>query len=104
MKLHLKELLIATAASATLAGGIAPALAESGDNKKSYGVSLAGSNDCAAGPRTSCAGTSSVDYQGNALKLVPAVTCTKMKIPAMADGITVTAGIEAVSGRIFLRW
>lgn len=33
MKLHLKELLIATAASATLAGGIAPALAESGDNK-----------------------------------------------------------------------
>jgi hypothetical protein len=38
------------------------------------------------------------------MKLVPAVTCTKMKIPAMADGITVTAGIEAVSGRIFLRW
>ena len=45
MKLHLKELLIATAAAATLAGGIAPALAESSDNKKCYGVSLAGTND-----------------------------------------------------------
>jgi len=86
MKLRLKEILIATAATATLAGGITPALAESGDNEKCYGVSLAGTNDCAAGPGTSCAGTSTVDYQGNAWKLVPAGTCTKMKIPAMANG------------------
>ncbi|MBL6782647.1 MAG: DUF2282 domain-containing protein [Alphaproteobacteria bacterium] len=86
MNLHLKEILIATAATATLAGGVAPALAQTGDNEKCYGVSMAGANDCAAGPGTTCAGTSSVDYQGNAWKHVPAGTCTKMKLPAMANG------------------
>ena len=35
-------------------------------NVKCYGIALAGQNDCAAGPGTSCAGTSTVDYQGNA--------------------------------------
>ncbi|HLE66967.1 MAG TPA: DUF2282 domain-containing protein [Burkholderiales bacterium] len=48
---------------------------------KCYGVSLAGKNDCAAGPGTSCAGTSKVDYQANAWKYVPKGTCTKMKTP-----------------------
>ena len=47
--------------------------------EKCYGVSLAGQNDCAAGPGTSCAGTSKVDYQGNAWKYVPKGTCTTMK-------------------------
>ncbi|NQV83657.1 MAG: DUF2282 domain-containing protein [Rhodospirillales bacterium] len=46
--------------------------------EKCFGVSLKGKNDCAAGPGTSCAGTSTVDYQGNAWKLVPAGTCVKM--------------------------
>jgi uncharacterized membrane protein len=32
---------------------------------------LAGKNDCAAGPGTTCAGTSKVDYQANAWKYVP---------------------------------
>ena len=45
--------------------------------EKCYGVSLAGQNDCAAGPGTTCAGTSTVDYQGNAWKLVPAGDCVK---------------------------
>ena len=49
--------------------------------EKCYGISLAGQNDCAAGPGTSCAGTSKVDYQGNAWKYVPAGTCTSMKTP-----------------------
>lgn len=49
--------------------------------EKCYGVSLAGKNDCAAGPGTSCAGTSKVDYQGNAWKLVKAGTCTSIKTP-----------------------
>lgn len=43
--------------------------------EKCYGVSLAGKNDCAAGPGTSCAGTSVVDYQGNAWTYVDAGTC-----------------------------
>ena len=46
--------------------------------EKCFGVSLKEKNACAAGPGTSCAGTSPVDYQGNAWKLVPAGTCVKM--------------------------
>lgn len=49
--------------------------------EKCYGVSLAGKNDCAAGPGTSCAGTSKADYQGNAWKSVAKGTCTAMKTP-----------------------
>ncbi len=49
--------------------------------EKCYGVSLAGKNDCAAGPGTTCAGTSKVDYQGNAWKLVAKGTCTTIKTP-----------------------
>ena len=43
--------------------------------EKCYGISLAGANDCAAGPGTTCAGTSTVDYQGNAWTFVEAGTC-----------------------------
>ncbi|MDA4847130.1 DUF2282 domain-containing protein [Hoeflea poritis] len=49
--------------------------------EKCYGVSLAGKNDCAAGPGTTCAGTSTVDYQGNAWTLVENGTCTTMELP-----------------------
>lgn len=49
--------------------------------EKCYGVALAGKNDCAAGPGTTCAGTSKVDYQGNAWKNVPAGTCAGIKTP-----------------------
>ena len=49
--------------------------------EKCYGVSMAGKNDCAAGPGTTCAGSAKVDYQGNAWKLVPAGTCTTIKTP-----------------------
>ena len=49
--------------------------------EKCYGVSMAGKNDCAAGPGTTCAGTSKMDYQGNAWKFVPAGTCTTLKTP-----------------------
>lgn len=49
--------------------------------EKCFGVSLAGENDCAAGPGTSCAGTSKVDYQGNAWKLVPKGSCVTITTP-----------------------
>lgn len=49
--------------------------------EKCFGVSLAGKNDCAAGPGTSCAGTSKVNYQGNAFVLVDKGTCTTIKTP-----------------------
>ncbi|NNC63980.1 MAG: DUF2282 domain-containing protein [Gammaproteobacteria bacterium] len=49
--------------------------------EKCYGVSLAGQNDCAAGPGTTCAGTSTIDYQSNAWKLVPQGTCADIETP-----------------------
>jgi uncharacterized membrane protein len=49
--------------------------------EKCYGVSQAGKNDCAAGPGTSCAGSSKVDYQGSAWKFVPAGTCVTINTP-----------------------
>jgi uncharacterized membrane protein len=49
--------------------------------EKCYGVAKAGENDCKAGAGTTCAGTSKVDYQKDAWKLVPAGTCTKIKSP-----------------------
>lgn len=48
---------------------------------KCWGVALAGQNDCYAGPGTTCAGTSMVNYQGNEFKLVPKGTCTSIKTP-----------------------
>lgn len=55
----------------------APAYAE---KIKCYGVSKAGANDCAAGPGTTCAGTSKVDYQGNAWSMVEAASCEDIVI------------------------
>jgi uncharacterized membrane protein len=76
---------------AALASGIAMAQDKMDQDKqmkdkktameKCYGVSMAGKNDCAAGAGTSCAGTSKVDYQGNAWKYVPTGTCTTIKTP-----------------------
>ncbi len=56
--------------------------------EKCYGVSMAGKNDCAAGPGTTCAGTSKVDYQGNAWKNVAAGTCTSIKTPKGTGSLT----------------
>ena len=55
--------------------------AAEGEMEKCYGVAMAGQNDCAAGPGTSCAGTATKDYQGNAWKLVPTGTCTHIETP-----------------------
>lgn len=49
--------------------------------EKCYGVALAGQNDCAAGPGTTCQGSSTVDYQGNAWKFVDGGTCATMELP-----------------------
>ena len=67
----------AAALSAAAALAAAPAAAAEG-KERCYGVSLKAKNDCAAGPGTSCAGTSTVDYQGNAWKSVPRGSCVKM--------------------------
>ncbi len=46
-----------------------------------FGTALKGHNDCYAGAGTTCAGTSTVDYQGNAFKLVPKGTGTTLSTP-----------------------
>jgi uncharacterized membrane protein len=56
--------------------------------EKCYGVAKVGKNDCAAGPGTSCAGTSTRDYQGNAWKLVKAGTCVKISTPKGKGSLT----------------
>lgn len=60
--------------------------AEAAKKERCYGVSLKGQNDCQAGPGTTCSGSSKVDYQGNAWTYVDAGTCTKIKLPAQANG------------------
>ena len=67
----------AMAAAVATAAFTAPAPVHAQAKEKCYGISLAGQNDCAAGPGTTCAGTSTVDYQGNAWTLVPAGDCLK---------------------------
>jgi uncharacterized membrane protein len=71
-------------ALAAVLGAATPAFAQDANagKEKCYGVALKGQNDCAAGPGTTCAGTSKVDYQGNAWKLVPKGTCVTMKTPS----------------------
>ena len=69
----------AVAAAVSMAAHTAPASAMA--KEKCFGVALAGQNDCAAGAGTTCAGTSTVDYQGNAWSLVEAGTCTTMELP-----------------------
>lgn len=46
--------------------------------EKCYGIAKAGKNDCAAGPGTSCAGTSTMDGQKNAWTYVIAGSCNKI--------------------------
>ncbi len=81
----IKGLAVASAVAAALAMSAATPAAAA-EKEKCYGVSLAGKNDCAAGPGTTCAGTSTVDYQGNAWTLVPKGTCLTMDVPGDRNG------------------
>ncbi len=69
---------IATAAPLTKAEADAAVAAK---KEKCFGVALKGQNDCAAGPGTTCQGTSTVDFQGNAWKFVQGGTCTSIQLP-----------------------
>ena len=55
-------------------------------NEKCFGVALKAKNNYAAGPGTSCAGTSKVDYQGNAWSLVPKGSCEQTASPTSPSG------------------
>ncbi|MBR9824588.1 MAG: DUF2282 domain-containing protein [Alphaproteobacteria bacterium] len=73
--------LAASALALSLASAAANAATVDGEMEQCYGIALAGENDCAAGPGTSCAGTSTADFQGNAWTYVPEGTCTTIETP-----------------------
>lgn len=52
-----------------------------GRKDKCYGIALAGENDCKAGKGTSCEGTSTVDFQGNAWTYAPRGSCEFIVTP-----------------------
>lgn len=81
-KTVLSGAVVAGAVAAAVAGmNIAAVTDAHAANEKCFGISLAGENDCAAGPGTTCKGTSTVDYQGNAWTFVPEGTCASMELP-----------------------
>ncbi len=94
MSKTVKTLAVASAVAAAMAAHTTSVQAQA--KEKCFGVSMAGKNDCAAGPGTTCAGTSTVDYQGNAWTLVDAGTCESMELPAMADGTMRKGSLEAL--------
>lgn len=91
-----------TFSAAILAGAVASALssmaiagpltdaeakaAMAAGKEKCYGIALKGQNDCAAGPGTTCQGSSTVDFQGNAWKFAQAGTCAKVEVPGGRHG------------------
>ncbi|MEM8698906.1 MAG: DUF2282 domain-containing protein [Pseudomonadota bacterium] len=74
---------VATAVAAVSVVNATPAQAAA--KEKCYGISLAGKNDCKAGAGTTCAGTSTVDYQGNAWTLVPKGDCLRYGVDQQAE-------------------
>lgn len=94
MTYSIKTLPLLSAVAAALALQVGPA--EAAKKEKCFGIAKAGENGCAAGPGTTCAGTSSVDYQGNAWTLVEAGSCLDIDLPDMADGSSRTPSLEAL--------
>lgn len=85
-KLTVSSLLGAFALIAAMPG--AANAADAAGKEKCYGVAKAHENDCKAGAGTTCAGTSKVDFQGNAWSLVKAGTCTSIKTPNGPGSLT----------------
>ncbi len=73
--------------SAWIADGEAPR----GRKDKCYGIALAGENDCKAGAGTSCEGTSTVDFQGNAWTYAPRGSCEFIVTPEGPGSLKVVA-------------
>ena len=85
---NLTAMAAALAFGTALAAAADPATAQDkkAETETCFGVAMKGKNDCAAGPGTTCAGTSKVDYQGNAWKMTPKGTCEKTASPKSPTG------------------
>ena len=77
---------IASIASAAPLTKAEESAAMAAHKEKCFGVALKGQNDCAAGPGTTCQGTSTADFQGNAWKFVRGGTCTSIVLPSGQHG------------------
>lgn len=88
-------------ASLAIAGSLLTALALSAipasadSTEKCYGISLAGKNDCASAGGNSCAGTSKVDYDKQAWKLVPAGSCETTMV-TLPDGSSRAGSLKPI--------
>ena len=63
-------------------------LKNSSKYEKCFGVAVKGRNDCSGDAGTTCAGTSKVDYQGNAYRVVAKGTCATIKTPKGVGSLT----------------
>ena len=79
-------LVLALGSALTLSAAPTAVHAADADKEKCFGVAIKGKNDCAAGPGTTCAGTSKADYQPNAWSYVPKGTCEKTASPTSPTG------------------
>ncbi|MEP2534015.1 DUF2282 domain-containing protein [Shimia sp.] len=91
---HLSSIAVAAAVATVFSTHATPV--DAATKEKCFGISEAGHNGCAAGPGTSCAGTSTVDYQGNSWMLVDKGTCLSIELPDMADGTPRQPALEAL--------
>jgi uncharacterized membrane protein len=94
VRFNVTSLLLASAVTTALASlAIAAPLttaemkaATAAGKEKCFGVALKGQNDCAAGPGTTCQGTSTIDFQGNSWKFVQHGACTTIEVPGGKKG------------------
>ncbi|NWA23755.1 DUF2282 domain-containing protein [Pseudomonas gingeri] len=78
---------LALALGSALSMTALPMSAHAADSmEKCFGVAQAGKNDCAAGAGTTCAGTSTKNFQANSWKSVPAGTCVTLESQTSPTG------------------
>ena len=89
--------LVLALGSALSMAAVSTVHAADADMEKCVGVAMKGHNDCAAGAGTTCAGTSKMDYQANAWKLVPKGTCATTESKTSPTGFGQLEAFKAKS-------
>jgi uncharacterized membrane protein len=86
---------LASAFAAAVMVAAIPAADAQAEKEKCFGVAAAGKNDCAAGPGTTCAGTSKADHQANAWSYVAKGTCAQTASTTSPTGFGQLASYQA---------
>lgn len=90
------QLALAGAFLAAVSMAAVPAQAAEEEFEKCFGISEKGANDCASEAGNSCAGTSTVDFDPLAWKLVKKGTCATTMID-LPDGTKRPGSLEAIT-------